>query len=91
MFMVDTEWIHVISYFGVLVSLFDLLTSLKGNNNRINMARGILLIILIIVVIFGAILFADTLEVGGKFSDICTILSLLISLPKELYCYIIRG
>lgn len=90
----NTTIIKLIGYIGVLVALADLYydaNEIYGEEDKFNVIRGLFCVITILSAILLALLFMDKISINNMWSDIFTLLALLISLPEKLYLNCIKN
>lgn len=90
----NTTIIKLIGYIGVLVALVDLYydaNEIYGEEDKFNVIRGLFCVITILSAILLALLFMNKISINNMWSDIFTLLALLISLPKKLYLNCIKN
>lgn len=83
------KWIQGLGFAGVVVALVDLYASAYKQNSKqdkFQVIIGLAIIIATILVIIAFGMITNFIVLQSRGNDILTILSLLISLPNELYC-----
>lgn len=85
----QSKWVQIISFLGVVIAIANLYNDIYTQNNgkdKFIIIKGAVVIISVglIAILIG--LFANLIVLDNKGNDILTILSLLISLPNDLYC-----
>ena len=88
-----SDWISLICYSGILISLVDVFSSLISFVER-NRAYYIIIIIIALIICGAVTVFAlilcHVIKPDNKANDLFTLITLAISLPKELYLNIAR-
>lgn len=84
------EWMGIISYIGLTIALWDLYKDIEEDyccyEKPFYIFRGIYILIFLISAVLGVLLFVKILKITSKISDLFTLLTLLISLPRKLVC-----
>ena len=81
-------WINIVNYSGLLVALWALfirLRSIFDGKKQAVFITGLFVAFLCIALIVGILLFTETIPFSTKTNDIILLLTLLISLPMQLY------
>lgn len=81
-------WINIVNYSGLLVSLWALfirLRSIFDGKKQAVFITGLFEAFLCIALLVGILLFTETIPFSTKTNDIILLLTLLISLPMQLY------
>lgn len=84
-------WINVVNYCGLLVAhwaLFIRLRSVFRGKKQANYIIGFFVVLLGGVLLFGVLFFTGIIPFSTKANDIILLLTLLISLPMQLYEHI---
>ena len=84
----DNPIIKIAGYVGVLVSVVDLyIDSIDGfsNYDKFHVIRGWSWVIFLLMAIFLVLFLAGIVKINAIWSDVFTLLALLITLPKRLY------
>lgn len=95
----DNTFIKCIGFIGVLVSLVDLYIDagrLYLPYDKFNIIRGWAYLLAIILAIVLVLFLTEVIPIDSKWSDVFTLLALMISLPEEWYLnkigkYITKG
>lgn len=95
----DNTFIKCIGFIGVLVSLVDLYVDasrLYSSYDKFHIIRGWAYLVTIILAIILVLFLTELLPIDSRWSDVFTMLALMISLPKEWYLnkigkYITKG
>lgn len=95
----DNTFIKCIGFIGVLVSLVDLYVDasrLYSSYDKFHIIRGGAYLLSIILAIVLVLFLTEVIPINAKWSDIFTLLALMISLPEEWYLnkigkYITKG
>lgn len=95
----DNTFIKCIGFIGVLVSLVDLYIDagrLYSPYDKFNIIRGWAYLLAIILAIVLVLFLTEVIPIDSKWSDVFTLLALMISLPEEWYLnkigkYIAKG
>lgn len=95
----DDTFIKCIGFIGVLVSLVDLYIDagrLYSPYDKFNIIRGWAYLLAIILAIVLVLFLTEVIPIDSKWSDVFTLLALMISLPEEWYLnkigkYITKG
>ena len=95
----DNTFIKCIGFIGVLVSLVDLYIDagrLYSPYDKFNIIRGWAYLLAIILAIILVLFLTEVIPIDSKWSDVFTLLALMISLPEEWYLnkigkYITKG
>ena len=95
----DNTFIKCIGFIGVLVALVDLYVDasrLYSSNDKFHIIRGCAYLLTIILAIILVLLLTEVLPIDSKWSDVFTLLALMISLPENWYLskigkYITKG
>ena len=95
----DNTFIKCIGFIGVLVSLVDLYIDagrLYSPYDKFNIIRGWAYLLAIILAIVLVLFLTEVIPIDSKWSDVFTLLALMISLPEEWYLnkigkYITKG
>lgn len=95
----DNTFIKCIGFIGVLVSLGDLYVDadkLYSSYDKFNIIRGLAYLLAIILAIILVLLLTEVIPIDSKWSDVFTLLALMISLPEKWYLnkigkYITKG
>ena len=95
----DNTFIKCIGFIGVLVSLVDLYIDagrLYSPYDKFNIIRGWAYLLAIILAIVLVLFLTEVIPLDSKWSDVFTLLALMISLPEEWYLnkigkYITKG
>lgn len=85
----QSKWIQGVGFIGVVVALVDLYANAYKQNSqkdKFKVISGLAIIIATILMFIAAGMIMNIIVLQSKGNDILTILSLLISLPSELYC-----
>lgn len=86
----DNTFIKCIGFIGVLVSLVDLYLDadrLYSSYDKFHVIRGWAYLLAIILAIISVLLLTEVIVIDSKWSDVFTLLALMISLPEELYLH----
>lgn len=81
-------WINIVNYSGLLVALWALfirLRSIFSGKKQADFITGLFVIMLCIAFLLGVLFFTETIPFSTKTNDIILLLTLLISLPMQLY------
>ena len=81
-------WINIVNYSGLLVALWALfirLRSIFDGKKQAVFITGLFMAFLCIALLVGILLFTETIPFSTKTNDIILLLTLLISLPMQLY------
>lgn len=81
-------WINIVNYSGLLVALWALfirLRSIFSGKKQADFITGLFVIMLCIAFLLGVLFFTETIPCSTKTNDIILLLTLLISLPMQLY------
>lgn len=81
-------WINIVNYSGLLVALWALfirLRSIFDGKKQAVFITGLFVAFLCIALLVGILLFTETIPFSTKTNDIILLLTLLISLPMQLY------
>ena len=84
----DNTFIKSVGYIGVLFALVDLYVDASRNYGKIdkfNVFRGVCYALLIPLAIILVLLLTGIIPINSTWSDVFTLLALLISLPEDLY------
>ena len=84
----DIPIIKIAGYVGVLVSVVDLyIDSIDrfSNYDKFHVIRGWSWVIFLLMAIFLVLFLAGIVKINAIWSDVFTLLALLITLPKRLY------
>lgn len=84
----DNPIIKIAGYVGVLVSVVDLyIDSIDrfSNYDKFHVIRGWSWVIFLLMAIFLVLFLAGIVKINAIWSDVFTLLALLITLPKRLY------
>lgn len=95
----DNTFIKCIGFIGVLVLLVDLYIDagrLYSPYDKFNIIRGWAYLLAIILAIVLVLFLTEVIPIDSKWSDVFTLLALMISLPEEWYLnkigkYITKG
>lgn len=95
----DNTFIKCIGFIGVLVSFVDLYIDagrLYSPYDKFNIIRGWAYLLAIILAIILVLFLTEVIPIDSKWSDVFTLLALMISLPEEWYLnkigkYITKG
>lgn len=82
----DNTFIKCIGFIGVLVSLGDLYVDadkLYSSYDKFNIIRGLAYLLAIILAIILVLLLTEVIPIDSKWSDVFTLLALMISLPEN--------
>lgn len=85
-------WINAINYMGfvvAIVSLFFTFHSKYGQYKKTYPIIGVFMLLSTILIIIGVLIFTNILVPTSKANDSIMLLTLLISLPSELYIQLI--
>lgn len=85
----DSKWIQFIGFMGVVISLGDLYGKAHDKYNekdKFRVIKGIAIIVVVILMMIGAGMILNVINLANRGNDLLTILALLISLPNDLYC-----
>lgn len=88
-------WIGFISCLGVIVALVDLYNAvhnicIKNNNNKSYTVIGSFVVAMIFGIVLLALSFTGIIVINNKWNDILSLITLLITLPQDFYCDIIK-
>lgn len=91
LFMSDeqSKWIQGIGFIGVIVALVDLYANAYKQNrkkDKFKIIIGLAVVVATILMVIAAGMIMDIIVLKSRGNDVLTILSLMISLPSELYC-----
>ena len=84
----DNTFIKSVGYIGVLFSLIDLYVDADrkyGNKDKFNIFKGMCYLLLIPLAVILVLLLTGAIPINYTWSDVFTLLALLISLPENLY------
>lgn len=95
----DNTFIKCIGFIGVLVSLADLYVDarrLYSCYDKFHVIRGWACLVTIILALILVLFLTEVLPINSKWSDVFTLLALIVSLPEEWYLdkigkYIMKG
>lgn len=95
----DNTFIKCIGFIGVLVSLVDLYVDTSrrySSYDKFHIIRGLAYLLAIILAIILVLFLTEVLPIDSKWSDVFTLLALMISLPEDWYInrigkYITKG
>ncbi len=82
------EWINIVNYIGLLTALWALyirLHSVFRGKKQVNFITGLFALIACLALLFGALYFTGVIPFSPKTNDIILLLTLLVSLPMQLY------
>jgi membrane-associated HD superfamily phosphohydrolase len=85
----QSKWIQGIGFIGVVVALVDLYANTYKQNHqkdKFKVIIGLAVIIATLLMIIAVGMIMNIIVLQSRGNDVLTILSLLISLPSELYC-----
>ncbi len=89
----QNPWMQFVSIGSVCIALVDLWILLEkkfGDLDNFDSIRGILFCLAVILVILSGFTLTGQTDWGSKGSDIFTLLALLLTLPRDLYCDLVR-
>ena len=89
----DNPIIKIAGYVGVLVSVVDLyIDSIDrfSNYDKFHVIRGWSWVIFLLMAIFLVLFLAGIVKINAIWSDVFTLLALLITLPKRLYIQLLE-
>lgn len=84
----DNTFIKSVGYIGVLFALVDLYLDADrryGKIDKFDILRGICYLLIVPLAVILVLLLTGTIPINATWSDVFTLLALLISLPEELY------
>jgi hypothetical protein len=84
----DNTFIKSVGYIGVLFSLVDLYVDadrIYGNIDKFNILRGICYLAIVPLAVILVLLLTGMIPINATWSDVFTLLALLVSLPENLY------
>lgn len=85
----QSKWIQGIGFIGVVVALVDLYSNAYKQNHqkdKFKVIMGLAIIVATLLMIIAVGMIMNKIVLRSRGNDVLTILSLLISLPSELYC-----
>lgn len=85
----QSKWIQGIGFIGVVVALVDLYSNTYKQNHqkdKFKVITGLAIIVATLLMIIAVGMVMNKIVLRSRGNDVLTILSLLISLPSELYC-----
>lgn len=77
-------WIPFINFLGIPIAVFGLYNRVRFRCGDVT--RGIFVIIFCIVTILAVLILTNHLTLSPKSNDLILLVTLLISLPSDLYC-----
>ena len=87
------EWVNLVNYFGFLVALWALFIRLHGvcsNNRQVNFVIGVSVVIFLVAIGIGILFLTGIILVTAKTNDVILLLTLIFSLPVQLYEEILK-
>ena len=79
-----STWIPFVNYLGIPIAAFGLYNRVRFRCG--NFTRGIFVIIFCILTILAVLILTNLLVLSAMVSDLILLVTLLISLPSDLYC-----
>lgn len=85
--------IGILTYVSILIALYDLYVKVEENfcdyGKRFLEIRGLFIVLEILGTILFALIIGGVITLSPKIVDLFSLVALLISLPGELYCFLI--
>lgn len=83
-------WVSTINFIGLGIVVYDLYSevcSRNNNNDKLNTLHGLAAIIAVIFAIFLVLIGFQKIHTNNTFDDIILLITLMVSIPKQFYCY----
>lgn len=80
-----STWIEIINLAGLFLAVLNLYSMCYLKTDKFKIVTGIFALILLLMAIGGVLMVADVWKLDARQNDLLTILTLLISLPSDLY------
>lgn len=88
----SVTWMGIVSYIGLMIAIWDFYKDIEDEfifYAKFYTVRGIFILIFIVLMILGVLMTINIIPIDSRIADVLTILTLLISLPKNFLCSII--
>lgn len=89
----DSGIIGILTYVSILIALYDLYVKIEKKfgeyGERFLEVRGSFILLAILGTVMFTVILAGVVILSSKIIDLFSIVALLISLPSELYCFLI--